>query len=339
MSVSQKRRKLTVLDQNDSSSSDAPTAVCLLLEARPEVLRYIRSFLNLQDTLTLKSTCKILHNDGYDAYRYSTLLTCKALAKEHFKGPTCNWKFLQHQDHVLMRNQNDEKLRAILRNTFIPSYHLRRFIWTYLKTTKVDVASPILILIEDGRCDVDPFMLDQALRRNLPNIAAVLQQDERLQAGIQMCATCNENIGCFECFRDLDCCVLPDPAQGRIWCSWDDLPPNFRKAKKYCRSCVLSDNTFCKVCSEYLCPECRRCHNHGTCEACHSILCLDDFFTKQPVLVCDECPRIKCRSCLQPEEGWLEVVDGGFPITLCPNCKSSFTPGQIGETEEMAVAD
>lgn len=308
---------------------------CLLLDAHPEVLRYIRSFLTLQDALVLKSTCRKLHNDGYDSYRYSTLMTCKVVVKPNFVGPTCSWDFCQEQEYVLMRRQNDDKLRAILRNDFIPPFHLRRFIWTLLKITTTDNASAVAILLQDDRVDVDPFMLDQALRKNFVQIANVLKEDDRIKEGIQLCATCNTNIGCFECFRALDCCVLPEPAQGRIWCSWDDLPPKFRKPKKYCRSCVLRDNTFCKVCSEYLCPECQRCHNHGSCESCHSILCLEDFFSKQPVVVCDECPRIKCRSCLQPGEGWLEVLDNGFPITLCPNCKHHFEPSHPENVEEL----
>jgi len=318
LTVAHKRRKIA-------------RASSLLLECRPEVLRYMCSFLTLQDALILRSTCRKLYDDGYDAYRYSRLLTCKALAKDGFSGRTCSWNFMQNQDHVLMRNQNDDKLRAILLNEFIPSYHLRRLIWTLIKTTKTDNASAVSLLIQDGRCDVDPFMLDQALRRNYTSIAAVLQQDDRIKAAIQMCATCHVNIGCYECFRDLDCARLPEPAHGRIWCSWDDLPPAFRRPHKYCRACVMADNNFCRICKEYLCRDCIACQNHGSCEACHSILCLDDFLSKQPVVICDECPRMKCRSCLGPEEKWLEVIESGFPITLCPDCKGSFVPSSRAE--------
>jgi len=293
-------------------------------------LQYMRSFLTLQDALVLRSTCRQLYNDGYDAYRYCSLLTYEPLAKNGFTGGTCSWQFLKSQDHVLTRFQHDDKLRAILKNDYIPTYHLRRFIWAQVKTATTDNPSTINILLKDGRCDVDTFVLDQALRRNLTNMANALQQDERVKSGIQMCAACHVNVGCFECFRDLDCASLPEPTNGRIWCSWDELPPKFRQPKKYCRTCVVKDNQFCKVCSEYLCRVCRKTRNHESCERCHGILCLDDFFTKQPVVICDECPRIKCRKCLHPGEGWLEVVENGFPICMCPNCKGNYVPGQIG---------
>ena len=206
---------------------------------------------------------------------------------------------------------------AILRNEATPSYHLRRFIWTLIKTTTFDNASAVAILMKDGRCEVDPFMMEQSLRRGYTNIAAELLKNDGIKSAAQLCATCNTNIGCFECFRDLDCARLPEPAEGRIWCSWDDLPPKFRRPSKYCRACVMAANRFCRICNEYLCPDCLECRNFASCEACHSILCLDDFLSKQPVVICDECPRIRCRSCMVPEETWLEVVEAGFPIFLC----------------------
>ena len=86
-------------------------------------------------------------------------------------------------------------------------------------------------LLEDVRCNVDPTMLDMALRKDYAAMAEVLQQDEGVRSVIRVCATCSVNIGAYECFKGLlQCQLIVDPEQ-------DALPVDI-KVPKYCRAFV-----------------------------------------------------------------------------------------------------
>lgn len=50
------------------------TRSCLILATSPEIPQKIRSFLALQDALSLRTTCRQFHTNGNDAFRYSCLL-------------------------------------------------------------------------------------------------------------------------------------------------------------------------------------------------------------------------------------------------------------------------
>ena len=137
--------------------------------------------------------------------------------------------------------------------------------------------------------------LEECLRKGFTAMAAVLQQDERVKKDIQMCRTCSNNIGCYEC---TNC--------GRM-CRWHEDP-------RYCRECVLKDDRFCKVCHDYLCPSCFERGLYSSCEKCGGIECRSFPCPESFLIWCESCHRKKCEACVYEDgEDWSVWSN-------CPTC-------------------
>lgn len=156
-------------------------------------------------------------------------------------------------------------------------------------------------------------------------MAQALLEHDGIKASVRMCITCHgeNNIGCYECHRGLDCSALPMAPNGIGWLEWREVPAGFRR-QKYCRSCAVSTNKFCSSCDEYLCPTCSAHGNFQSCEDCHSIVCYEvecgETFTR-----CTNCRRAKCEACMaQSGEGWGKVNWDPY----CPTCIVNAPPAE-----------
>lgn len=221
------------------SNGAGRTQCSLLLEpldTQPEILRHMYSFLSLKEALVLRLTHRQFNDDANDLYRSSYLMNPDILKE---RGLSCDDRLnYMKKQHRALCNLSDENLRAVLRNKTIDSTFVAHFIWFLLdyEYSTRDNAQAVAILLEDGRAKTNIEQLEDLLRKDLTAMAQVLQQDERVKKGIQMCGTCSANIGCYTC-TSWGHCVH---AQGR----------------RYCRECVKNDHRFCGACKDYLCPAC-----------------------------------------------------------------------------------
>lgn len=295
------------------------SAPCLLLELCPDILGNVRSFLTLKEGLVLRSTCRQLHNDGYAVFRYSSLLYSPKPVTSNDSDANLYYRI---QKSVLLTNIDSgaEKLRALMRNDCMTAAYAGNLLSAIIETSPTDNGEAISALLTAKEISVKnslTYEMELALRRNFTRMAAALQQDERLQAEaeIRMCATCNQNIGCYYCVRHLDCSILPDAtvmAPHGEWSDWSELPEGFQEPRKFCQSCATADNTFCKVCSEYYCPDCIGADNYLQCNECKAFICFHDKFDAT-MLNCTNCgfmdDMLMCRSCVQPGQEWIETED------------------------------
>lgn len=95
--------------------------------------------------------------------------------------------------------------------------------------------------------------------------------------------------------------------------------------RKVLSSGVFSDNRFCKVCNDYLCPDCFHAGNFDSCDKCNGIECHFHDCVGKVLKECEDCGRKKCETCI--EEGG-ENWDG----TLCPTCAVT----RDGETQHAS---
>jgi len=295
----------------------------LLLGSSPEILRHVRSFLMLKESLVLRSTCRQLHNDNNDVFRYShifgaakaarwpvRMVDAHALEKYGFSDDDRS-EYLRIQDYLLERNLQDncDKLRALLLNTTFCGDLAGNYLANFIRSSKTDNGEAVSILLEDGRCHVNPYMLDDVLQKDFTEMAAVLQQNEVIKAGIQMCTHCSENIGCYDghdCANYLACKGLPE-------LQFDD--------PKYCRACVLSNDLVCKNCEHRVCPMCVRQESFHRCVECEGIVCLDsdECYCPDTIRQCNRCGRTECDDCIRAGGGEVVAEDWHY----CSSCCSS----------------
>lgn len=272
----------------------------ILLECGPEIMRYVQSFLVLEDALEVGRTCRqIRDNTRLDVFRYSHLF-------DILHAPPSTIKYWHEETMVLTNLDHVDKLRAVLQNKSLPQYRILALLEHLVRWSKTDNGEAVSLLLTDGRCIVNVDMLDEALKKDFTAMAAELQQHESIKKEIQMCSTCSNNIGIYYCHRT-DSCQHHE----------DAVTP------KYCRSCALAGNRFCVKCEEYLCPDCYMVGNFWQCDKCQSFVCPNDECA-QTIVICEgpECNRRKCRSCIvQDEETWIRpIADDGNEY--CPSCLS-----------------
>lgn len=218
-----------------------------LLECNVDIICKVYSFLNLKDGLIVRRTCRAL-NAGTDAFQHCQLayyLRARGAIDEppNMLGFASSRKMFDQYEMKQLKTicnfNHNGNLRAILRNeslnhcTWVGS----EFVECLIAYSKTDNAEAVTILLEDGRVQVGECLLDYALRKDFVAMAAALQENDVIKAGIQMCSTCSINIGCYYCHNGLQCCKSSDD-------------PNV------CRACFLAANTRCAECQSHLCAEC-----------------------------------------------------------------------------------
>lgn len=177
-------------------------------------------------------------------------------------------------------------LRALLRNETLLESTVFDFLNSFIEIAYADNGEAVSVLLEDGRCFVEPYMLDIALRKEKLLVAAALLQHDEVRASMRACADCNVNIGAYECFNGKNCKSLPKPPPPGM----NTLPDNY-KLPKYCRACALAFKTFCK-CGEVICFQCL--DGTSTCLDCDTTVCGQDDCV---LLTCSSCEEERCESC------------------------------------------
>lgn len=273
------------------------TQPSLLLEAQPEINRNVYSFLTLKEALILRCTHRQFSNTAsQDIFQYSFIMNRKALTERGFAMEYQS--YLEKQKSFICRLPDPENLRAYLRNeTFENDENLHLyFMCDLVKYSTVDNGEAASILLEDGRCIIDAGVYQYMLRKDFFGMAAVLREDDWVQAGLKICPTCDNNIGYYECINNEDCVNDCEEA--------------------YCRECVMGGNRFCKGCKHHFCRDCVEQEvPFSSCEKCHGIQCNIKDCTL--FIECGDCERVKCHPCISEDgEDWTGL-DGG---TLCPTC-------------------
>lgn len=194
-------------------------------------------------------------------------------------------RYMRMQNVILCNLGSIGVFRAVIQNESLS----RDFFGSLVRFSETDNGQVVSLLLEDGSFRVSSDMLDTVLKKDFGAMAVALERNDVIKAGIRMCHTCSENIGAY--YRD----------NGKLCSASDERPETL----KYCRSCALADNRFCKVCNGYLCSDCFE----------------DGVFRVDPPF-CSGCGRDKCRACiLQDGENWLVRDDDGFGLSeFCPTC-------------------
>ena len=294
-------------DKRQKTNEPADTAHSLLLDIQPEILRKVCSFLRLKVALSLRQVHRKFNNElCTDLYQYSFIMYSDALKERGFDKNYCA-NYLMNHTLGLCNLVDNENLQAVLRNETLPSGLARDFMHHLVKDSKTDNGQAVSILLQDGRCKVNTDHLEQCLRKGFTSMALALQQDERVKKDIQMCRTCSKHIGCYDCTNYDECVVGEEP--------------------RYCRECVLKDDSFCKECSDYLCPSCFERGLYSSCEKCGGIECR--VCPLHFLMECDGCHRKKCKPCIKEDGGvWFELENGQTP---CRNCASTLHDKVYGE--------
>ena len=237
-----------------TTETTAETHRSVLLQAPPEILRKVYSFLSLKEALLLRQVHRQFNELRNVLYQYSIIMNEDALKRQGFIDDNTIDNYLHCQTEELCNLVDNERLRAVLRNESLPSDFARIYVRCLIGVSKTDNGQAVSILLEDERCNVDVHDLENCLKNDCTVMAEVLQQDERVKKDIQMCRTCSSNIGCYECTNAYKCAVDGEP--------------------RYCRECVLKDDRFCGQCNEYLCPGCHEEGDFERCEKCNAIVCI-----------------------------------------------------------------
>ena len=206
----------------------------LLLDLQPETLRKVCSFLFLKEALVLCQAHRRFNESSNDIYQYSFIMGHAPLTRQGFIDVVMVSKYMHKLIRGLCNLVDNENLQAVLRNETLPSCSAQLFMNDLVEHSKVDNGQAVTILLEDERCQVVTYHFETCLRRGLTTMASVLQQDDQVKKGIQMCRICSNNIGCYSCANYNECVIGKDP--------------------RYCRECVLVDNRFCKECNDYHLP-------------------------------------------------------------------------------------
>lgn len=162
------------------------TQPSLLLEAQPEINRNVYSFLTLKEALILRCTHRQFSNTAsQDIFQYSFIMNRKALTERGFAMEYQS--YLEKQKSFICRLPDPENLRAYLRNeTFENDENLHLyFMCDLVKYSTVDNGEAASILLEDGRCIIDAGVYQYMLRKDFFGMAAVLREDDWVQAGLK----------------------------------------------------------------------------------------------------------------------------------------------------------
>lgn len=247
----EKRQKI-----NATSTVEIQTSI--LLETSPEILKNVYSFLPLKEALALRLVHRHFKNDSGHVFRYSYIMNQGDLKSRGFYDLACR-KYLQKQLYALCNLRCIEDLRAVLRNETLSDHFVQNYLEKFLCYSDTDNGPGVSVLLQDGRCHVGVEMLEMLLRRgveresNFTAMTAVLQQDERVKEGVQMCGTCGINIGCYLCANQ-NVCVENNES-------------------KHCGSCIINEKQFCFTCDEWFCTACREEGKYDSCEKCNETEC------------------------------------------------------------------
>lgn len=282
-------------NKRQKSSTDAHQSDrSLLLQAQPDLLRKVYSFLSLKEALILRQTHRQFNEAANEIYQYSFIMNENVLKRQGIAG---NDFYTSKQTKTVCNLVDNENLRAVLRNETLDTLFVYNFISTVARHSNIDNGQAVSILLEDSRCRVDVWILQSCLRKGFTAMATVLEQDARVQQMLGPCGTCKRNIGCYTCGTDN--------------CGTDNC---YESTLSYCRPCVTSHNHFCIQCNGYLCPVCFE-QVYQSCEECGCVACNGDDCEFHGT--CYRCARKKCNSCIiQGGENWGDTADAIF----CPTC-------------------
>jgi hypothetical protein len=259
------------------------------LKCHSDILQNVYSFLTLKEAVVLRRTCHDLHQDCN--------MFCFSIIDGSIHPITRPGGFCTNKQELALYNlKSAANVRALFRNETLPAHIVKDYIQNLIFWSTTDNGEAVSVALQDGRCLVEPSMLDKALRKDYTAMAAALQQDETVRAAIQMCCTCHARIGIYTCFKFKHCKNLSPQAK----LGDSNLP-------KYCKGCTLASNMlFCK-CGEAVCRN--KCS--VTVPSCVECLAMTCGQAECILEECDECGEFLCLSCT-PECGPCYRMNGLF---------------------------
>ena len=260
-----------------------------LLKFHSDIFQNVYSFLTLKEAVVLRRTCQELYRDS-NMFRCS-ILGSTTIQIVDLQSPAVPLRgtergLRQGEERALYNLASAANVRALFRNETLPARIAKDYIKNLIAKSLMDNGEAVSVALQDGRCLVEPSMLDKALRKDYTAMAAALQQDETVRAAIQLCSTCNANIACYTCFKGDKCKNLSTKRK-------ETKPLDSNLLPKYCKSCTLASNMLFCQCGEAVCrskcsmqvPSCVDC----SAMACGQAECLLE--------ECDECGDFRCDSC------------------------------------------
>ena len=234
------------MSENDDTEST-------LLELPQEMIQNCVSFMNLQNCLSFKTTCRVLHND-LSLFQYCVLYDIyNSRIPFELKTEALFRNYTNAQRRTFARTgANAEKLQAVLENTSASENILNDLLSDLVRgKARVSVES-IALLVEDGRCRVDIALFESALRAGKLDVADALRHDPRLWNTVQACPRCNALTGTVKCSLDM----LQEVDDGRE-----------SSCPKYCVLCVGDMRSTCAGCGKASLFHCDRPDHTITIEA------------------------------------------------------------------------
>lgn len=262
----------------------------LLLDSYGDILENVYSFLALKEALVLRRVCRQLNNDT-DIFRCSIIVDSNMVSRMAVPSSR-HQRYLDRQERALCNLASAASLRALLANRTLPQDMIVNFLTKVTRKSLTDNGEAISVLLQDDRVLVEPAMLDKVLRRDFFAMAAALQQNEVVRAGIRMCDTCSVKVGAYQCLNGPKCaCFAKKDKEEATGDANIPLPP------KYCCACMRAKTTtnhqFCE-CGEYLCQDCVGAGNFSSCDACEEVACSRE---KCTLSACASCTKDFCSGC------------------------------------------
>ena len=114
-------------NKRQKSSTDAHQSDrSLLLQAQPEILRKVYSFLSLKEALILRQTHRQFNEAANDLYQYSFIMNENVLKRQGIAGN--DYFYTSKQTKTVCNLVDNENLRALLRNETLNPGFMYNFI-------------------------------------------------------------------------------------------------------------------------------------------------------------------------------------------------------------------